>query len=156
MCHHWFAYGTSNVLQCGHLIDIHHMTMMTEPNGNAAKNLRVFILRNSFLCNVNPTCVCALCTLVRVRVCVLKPYARTHKEPLYSGPLHGGTWCGGSCGIPAHRDSAWDTSFTCVINYRQISNIRRTKYQTLHVSCLVLHLPLPNPLKSDIKSRMKM
>ena len=39
--------------------------------------------------------------------------------------------------------------------YRQISNIRRTKSQTLNVSCLVLQLSLPNPLKPGIKSRMK-
>ena len=40
--------------------------------------------------------------------------------------------------------------------YRQISNIRRTKSQALHVSRLVLQLTLPNPLKPGIKSRMKM
>ena len=40
--------------------------------------------------------------------------------------------------------------------YRQISNIGRTKPKTLKVSCLVLELSLPNPLKSGIKSRMKM
>ena len=42
------------------------------------------------------------------------------------------------------------------ISYRQISNIRRTKSQTLNASCLVLQLSLPNPLKPGIKSRMKM
>ena len=42
------------------------------------------------------------------------------------------------------------------ISYRQISNIRRTKSQTLNVSCLVLQLSLPNPLKPGIKSRKKM
>ena len=40
--------------------------------------------------------------------------------------------------------------------YRQVSNIRRTKPQTLNVSCLVLQLSLSNPLKPGIKSRMKM
>ena len=43
-----------------------------------------------------------------------------------------------------------------IILYRQISNIRRTNSQTLNVSRLVLQLSLPNPLKSGIKSRMKM
>ena len=38
----------------------------------------------------------------------------------------------------------------------QTSNIRCTKSQTLKVSCLVLQLPLPNSLKPDVKSRMKM
>ena len=42
------------------------------------------------------------------------------------------------------------------INYRQVSNIRRTKFQNLNVSRFVLQLSLPNPLKSDAESRMKM
>ena len=37
----------------------------------------------------------------------------------------------------------------------QISNIRRTKSQNLNVSRLVLQLSLPNQLKPDVKSRMK-
>ena len=37
---------------------------------------------------------------------------------------------------------------SCDEYYRQISNIRRTKSQTLNVSQLVLQLSLPNPLKS--------
>ena len=41
-------------------------------------------------------------------------------------------------------------------NYRQISNIRRTKSQNLNVSRLVLQLSLPNLLKPCIKLRMKM
>ena len=40
--------------------------------------------------------------------------------------------------------------------YRQIFNIRGTKSHILNVSCLVLHLPLSNPLKPGIKSIMKM
>ena len=40
--------------------------------------------------------------------------------------------------------------------YRQISNIRHTTSQTLNVSCLILQLSLPNPLKPIITSRMKM
>ena len=41
-------------------------------------------------------------------------------------------------------------------NYRQISNIRCTKSQTLNVSCLVMQLSLSNPLKAGIKTTMKM
>ena len=37
-----------------------------------------------------------------------------------------------------------------------ISNIRRTKYQNLNASRLVLQLSLPYPLKPGVKSRMKM
>ena len=56
------------------------------------------------------------------------------------------------------------TIITCVgywwtsesTNYRQISNISRTKSQNLNDSSLVLQLPLPNPLKPCVKSRMKM
>ena len=39
--------------------------------------------------------------------------------------------------------------------YREISNIRRTKSQTINDSHLVLKSPLPNPLKLGVKSRMK-
>ena len=42
------------------------------------------------------------------------------------------------------------------INYRQVSYIRRTKSQHLKDSRTVLRLSLPNPLKPDVKSRMKM
>ena len=40
--------------------------------------------------------------------------------------------------------------------YRKVSNIRRTKSPNLNVSRLVLQLSLPNPMKPDVKSRMKM
>ena len=40
--------------------------------------------------------------------------------------------------------------------YRKISNISHTKYQNFNDSRLILQLPLPNPLKTGIKSRMKM
>ena len=40
--------------------------------------------------------------------------------------------------------------------YRQVSNTRRTKSQHLKYSRTVLRLSLPNPLKPDVKSRMKM
>ena len=41
-------------------------------------------------------------------------------------------------------------------HYRQVSNIRRTESQHLKDSRSVLQLSLPNPLKPDVKSRMKM
>ena len=49
----------------------------------------------------------------------------------------------------------------CLLNcleerYRQVSNIKRTKSQHLIDSRTVLRLSLPYPLKSDVKSRMKM
>ena len=40
--------------------------------------------------------------------------------------------------------------------YRKIFNIRRAKTPNLNVSCLVLQLSLPNPMKPAVKSRMKM
>ena len=40
--------------------------------------------------------------------------------------------------------------------YRQVSNISCTKFQHLKDSRTVLRLSLPNPLKPDVKSRMKM
>ena len=43
-----------------------------------------------------------------------------------------------------------------IANYRQTSNISRTKCPNLDVSCLPLLLSLPNPLKPGVQSRMKM
>ena len=40
--------------------------------------------------------------------------------------------------------------------YHQISNISGTKSPNLNVSCLVLQMSLPNPLKPGVKWRMKM
>ena len=42
------------------------------------------------------------------------------------------------------------------VTYRQVSNIRRTKSKHLKDSRTVLRLSLPNRLKQDVKSRMKM
>ena len=39
---------------------------------------------------------------------------------------------------------------------RQVSNIRRAKSQHLKDSCTVLRLSLRNPMKPDVKWRMKM
>ena len=41
-------------------------------------------------------------------------------------------------------------------NYHKTSNIRRTKYQNINVSRVVLQLSLPNPLKPGVKSIMRM
>ena len=43
---------------------------------------------------------------------------------------------------------------TCM--YRKVSNIRRTQNQNLNNYRLNMQLPLPNPLKPGVKSRMKM
>ena len=42
------------------------------------------------------------------------------------------------------------------LDYRRISNIRRTESPNLDVSRVVLQLSLPNPIKPGVKSRMKM
>ena len=44
-----------------------------------------------------------------------------------------------------------DTACKTQGTYHKISNIRRTKSQNLNASLLVLHLPLPNLLKPDVK-----
>ena len=41
------------------------------------------------------------------------------------------------------------------MDYRKVSNIRRTKSQNLNVSRLILKVSLPNPLKPGVKLRMK-
>ena len=46
--------------------------------------------------------------------------------------------------------------FILELIYRQVSNISRTKSQHLKDSRTVLRLSLPNLLKPDVKSRMKM
>ena len=43
-----------------------------------------------------------------------------------------------------------------ILWYRQVCNIRRTKFQHLKDSRTVLWLSLRNLLKPDVKSRMKM
>ena len=48
---------------------------------------------------------------------------------------------------PSNR---FDVSLSKWHIYHKISNISRTKSQNLNDSCLVLHLPLPNLLKSDV------
>ena len=45
---------------------------------------------------------------------------------------------------------------TTGLQLHKISSISRTKFQNLNDSRLVLQLSLPNPLKPDVKSRMKM
>ena len=46
---------------------------------------------------------------------------------------------------------------SCILwNYHQVSNISHTKSQHLKDPRTVLRLSLPNPLKPDVKSRMKM
>ena len=52
---------------------------------------------------------------------------------------------------------SWNTNIQLLIeNYRHFPNIRRNKFQTLNVSCLVLQLSLPNPLKPGVKPGIKM
>ena len=48
------------------------------------------------------------------------------------------------------------TKSICLCMYCQTSNIRCSKSKNLNVSCLILQLSLPNPLKPGVKSRMKM
>ena len=50
------------------------------------------------------------------------------------------------------REDTLDPTFT----YRQLSNMRRIQNQNLNDSRITLQLPLPNPLKPGVKSRMKM
>ena len=69
--------------------------------------------------------------------------------------------------VAAVCNLAWGITRTCSIiighklssklrTYRQVSNIRRTNSQHLRDSHSVLRLSMPNPLKPDGKSRMKM
>ena len=48
--------------------------------------------------------------------------------------------------VPGHQQA----------QYRKISNIRCTQSQNLNDSCLIMQLPLPNPFKPGVKSRMNM
>ena len=51
--------------------------------------------------------------------------------------------------------SGMGIQYACININCQTSNIRHTKSQNLNVSCLILQLSLPNPLKSGVVSRMK-
>ena len=50
----------------------------------------------------------------------------------------------------------WIPKLQGLLKYSQVSNISRTKSQHLKDSRSVFWLSLPNPLKPDVKSRMKM
>ena len=58
--------------------------------------------------------------------------------------------------IKYYNDAGGTWIRICSWNYHQISNISRTKSKQWTVSRLVFQLPWPNPLKPDVKSRMKM
>ena len=58
--------------------------------------------------------------------------------------------------ISRHRATMIQSYIHYVHEYRKISNIRRTKFQNLNDSHLVLKSSLPNPLKPGVQSRMKM
>ena len=58
------------------------------------------------------------------------------------------TWCSSDMHTHILRESN--------LRYPKTSNIRCTKSQILNVSCVILQLSLPNPLKPGVKSRMKM
>ena len=57
-----------------------------------------------------------------------------------------------SFGIDRQMSAAWVVKYM----HHQVSNISHTKSQHLKDSRIVLGLSLPNPLKPDVKSRMKM
>ena len=63
------------------------------------------------------------------------------------------SWCVQYADI--YQDDVWVVTHIRLY-YRQVSNIRRTKSQHLKDSRTVLRLSLTNPLKPDVKSRMKM
>ena len=69
--------------------------------------------------------------------CIL-PFPQTWTKLLYQ------------CNTKTHNQLITNTE------YRQVSNIRRTKSQHLKYSRAVLWLSFPNPLKPDVKSRMTM
>ena len=59
-------------------------------------------------------------------------------------------------GVSLASGQWWNPGSSSKFIYRQVSNIRCTKSQHLKDSRTVLQLSLPNPLKLDVKSRMKM
>ena len=68
-----------------------------------------------------------------------------------NGYDHPWTWCTANRGpviLELHKLGFY--------TYRQVSNISRTEPQHLKDYRTVLRLSLPNPLKPDVKSRMKM
>ena len=55
---------------------------------------------------------------------------------------------------PVSYKQGYDMVF--YVDYRKVSNIRRTESQYLNDSHLVLQSSLPNPMKPCVKLRMKM
>ena len=62
---------------------------------------------------------------------------------------------GGAINLTGDEPLSEPTMTQATETYRNISDIRRTKAQTLSDSRLALQLSLPNPLKPGVKSRMK-
>ena len=62
------------------------------------------------------------------------------------------------CLITTHKEilHVYKTRHSGTHGYRQVTNITRTKFQHLKDSRTVLRLSVRNPLKPDVKSRMKM
>ena len=62
------------------------------------------------------------------------------------------------CLITTHKEilHVYKTRHSGTNGYRQVSNITRTKFQHLKDYRTVLRLSVRNPLKPDVKSRMKM
>ena len=75
----------------------------------------------------------------------------TMKSVQYNGRQEPATY-----GYEAYQRSSHTLLPETETNYRQFSNIRRTQSQNTNVSRLVLQMFLPNPLKPDVKLRMKM
>ena len=71
----------------------------------------------------------------------------TYKLDVIKGVRWNESWC---------KLSKYPLNVMCKNNYRKISNISRNKSQNFNDCCLVLQLSLPNPLKPDVKLRMKM
>ena len=63
-----------------------------------------------------------------------------------------------SSATPSSGTMLTSQAFPCFssLDYREVSNISRTKSQHLKDSHTVLRLSLPNTLRPDVKSRMKM
>ena len=58
--------------------------------------------------------------------------------------------------IGGKQNQRFSISYQRICNYRKTSSISRTKFQNLNVSCIILQLSSPNPLKPGVKLRMKM
>ena len=117
--------------------DIINWTLRSKPQGNYDGNSYIFILKRAFE-NAGWKMMAILSCLQCVN-CMCS----TSRSIFYFE-------------VRSQNNDMCCMSFYILMNYHKTSSINRTKSQSLNVSCILVQLSSRNPLKPDVKLRMKM